>query len=374
MLKSQSAVTVLILAISHNHACATVDNVIDSADPGGLRTSNHLPNEVAASSLDFSTASVVAANSPTSDTKSLQQPNRILTIAKTKSGIIDSDDFNDGKLDTRKWARMQHMEIFPAERDGYLVVKGTPSANAKGWWHAGAMTKRAVSKGLPDLVMAVKYVLPNWDYPCTLDWEKFPIYEAHLCNDTPDRNHSIQLMRMCPHSGAKEALFGGLTSAQMPKDQINNVGVEMFINYNDGKAQGFILDKDGTVHAATDATRVQIEDYKRMELKSVSAHPGVEVHLKVDWAVLYPQPLDVPVRFHTAGFPATKIVVKVGEWKRRVPIKNGLARVKLPANRLYPAAAEVKVLNGDITVGTAIVSRDKDLGGLYPGDTWKITK
>ncbi|MDX1734270.1 MAG: hypothetical protein R3228_07880 [Halioglobus sp.] len=291
-----------------------------------------------------------------------------------QSGVIDSDDFNDGVLNEHRWVKMQHREIFPTEEGGYLVIRGTPSENAKGWWHAGAMTTRGVSKGLPDVVMAVKYLLPNWDYACTMDWEEFPIYEAHLCNDTPDRNHSIRISRMCPGGAVKRALFGGLSEAQLPKQQINNSGVEMFVSYNDGKAQGFIVDKDGRVHPATKETAVELEDYKRMELKSVLAPRGVEVFLKVDWAVLYPQPRDVPAQVRVEGVPATAIKVQIGDWHKMASVAKGMATVQLPADKIYPAAASITVLNGEQVIGTLAIRRSKDLWGLYPGDTWKVSK
>lgn len=293
----------------------------------------------------------------------------MLSAQKVSTGAFHVDDF-DGEELSSLWVSMQHREIKPKVEGGHLVIEGVPSTDARPAWHAGAMTDTAINAGLPDAVMSGEYILPDWQYDtCTLDWKEFPIYEFHMCNHQPDRNHSIRISRLCPTSAAQKATFAGLTEEQLPERQIREDGVKMLVSYRGGVAEGRIVTSDGKATLVTTPRAVLLEDHKRMELKSIVAPIGVNVNLRVKWAALYPHPATQPVHIQAEG---TSLEIVIGDWSEVVSIVNGVASLYLPDDRLYPSNALIEVSDDSGPTGLAVIPHG--LGALYPGDVWKLEK
>jgi len=317
----------------------------------------------------FILVSLIAANYPAQSAS--------LTLTKTGTGLIYGDNFNGNSIDTTMWTIFQGGDpgITMQETGGELVVAGTAQTTTCmpfSGVHALAWCQRHHYDNSPGpAVMAGKLRIPMAPDAVQQDFDNGMTF--HFCNINPDMFAQISFRsgRQCgPQQNAPALQYQNCVS--LPPAVFRS-GFKLFLSYKDGQANGFVVNKDTVTSLGTQA--VNLENNKRMELKSYCVYTGRPFDFRFDWAAVYSNPLVSPAVFIVnSSIPGVRLTLQMkGPDTLIEATGNGTFRFNFPENRIFPDSATVSVYGaGSNLLGSANIPYDGQLNGLFPGDTFVI--
>jgi hypothetical protein len=304
-------------------------------------------------------------------------------LVKTGTGLLYGDNFNLPALNTNIWVVTHVGPEYGTQmvfKDGWVEFSGTPT-DALGWRHFGLFANNADAMwDSRNAVMAGRMRIPVWSDTCwplggPNKWQNTDTkLEFHFCNRGPDINTSIGIIRNCK-SAYTENVPPHIGSCTPPPDIIRQ-GFGLFISYNDMHAEHYLVLGDSTVNIG--GQDVNLENGKRIEIKSIAHETGVYIEYHYDWTCVYLQPLDFPVVINVESpgslNPDNRIRITYGNGETtEAGHTNGKFELMLKEEQIYPVAATVSLQDGNGSlIGSETVNYDGELEGLYPGDTFSL--
>jgi len=325
--------------------------------------------------------------------KSGQQPRirqpRTKTV-KLLSGALFADDFEDG-LDLRKpgdrndpdaGGKWSLWNLDPMIRvgveDGALAIKGTSSGTRT--INFNGLVGRVHRETDVILVTDVKVVAPDENLP------GIHVAMAHLCGRFPDHFNELSFGRSKDgHVGWRQVQDGGYVPEAGAIEGFGPYGDEHERWYtlklehrsDTEESRAWVLREGtwkevGTAHAVVMAS-------SRVELKVNVPTPDMPVETWFDNCRLYLRPETHPARFlvHAAGGglviegARVELALEGDEETLLTATTNALgwADLSLPADRLYPLAAKMRIEFRDGSTWEHAIEKSPG-EGLYPGDVW----